>query len=183
MPKQSKSCNLAKSCKICNNPTNDKSGVCAVCKVLARVGCKAAEFEGIVLPKGEAKAVKSRKAERICICGKKFYAKGLCWNCYKRERKKKKKELPIISSEPIVGQATTTPETIESIEYRALPTTDNLKEAYGGATGKNSIIGQLLYASDLLDAVLRLVISGKKVDAQKIIDIKSRLDYVLVETN
>ena len=150
------------------------------------MGCKAAEFEGIVLPKREAKAVKSRKAERICTtagCGKKFYAKGLCWNCYKRERKKKKKELPIISSEPIVAQATTTPETIESIEHRALPTTDNLKEAYGGATGKNSIIGQLLYASDLLDSVLRLVISGERVDAQKIIDIKSRLNYVLVETN
>ena len=173
-------------CKICQNPTNDKSGVCAVCTVLARAGCQAAEFEGVVMPKKEVKIVKGRETERICTiagCEKQVYAKGLCWNCYKRERKKIKKELPIISSEPIVGQATTTPETIESIEHRALPTTDNLKEAYGGATGKNSIIGQLLYASDLLDSVLRLVISGERVDAQKIIDIKSRLNYVLVETN
>ena len=47
--------------------------------------------------------------------------------------------------------------------------------------GKCSIIGQLLYASDQLDKQIKMVMAESKIDSEIIIDIKSRLNFVLAE--
>jgi hypothetical protein len=57
--------------------------------------------------------------------------------------------------------------------------TERVKDAEPGKNTKNVLLGQMLYASDLLDRQINSSMEGATIDAKVILDIRHRLGEVL----
>lgn len=170
-------------CKACNNPTNDPIGICAVCKVMGKVN-------GEPLPVKQKPIEQKKENGKTCItegCERKYYAKGYCYPCYKKfivrpklKDRKQDKEVPTQWSKPIPTWTE-----VREIKPIVAETENNVigdrATLENKSNGKCSIIGQLLYTSDQLDNQIKMAMASGKIEAHIIIDIKSRLNFVLAE--
>lgn len=145
-------------CIMCNNPTNDPAGVCAVCKVMSKVN-------GEPLSVKQQPAMREKEKEKSCTidgCERRYYAKGYCYPCYKKFIVRPKLQQKAITEASPIGKP------IKKEEPPIVAV-----ESKGANTGQT--LGQLLYIARQIDKQLEVIIMGGTIDAQVIIDIKEGL--------